>query len=455
MAFGSGVIRSGARGSAVREIQQFLADAGFDPGPIDGIYGSRTTAAVRQWQSSVGLTADGLFGPASRAAAEGGEGAGGEGGTRALPQNSRIVKVGNEYRLVWQLGEGLGWAWYEGSPQQFSNLYGADWRDEVSNTYLNAASFTAQYGNNFWGNVAEISLTADDPWTDMRDRIFQSFGVIPGFETPEIRRLILQGYFEGWSQTEFLAHYNQSEYYNSQSDIRREWAGLSETERQLRVDSKTAQLADLWRRFYGEDPAGGLNNPDLIRAATSIVSGEEGQDVWEYNTRVAAAQIEGTPAYQDAISQEQSEGAMDVNIHNLRGRVEDMWREWMGPLDMPSVNWSMDKARLLFMNDLSQQELEDSLRSQSQSAWQFKPPDLTWREWSTGARAVIRNQLELSEVGDSDALLGSILTQGLTGQDVVSAVRQDPRYRSTQNFYHQLSNAANDLGRQFGFVPGR
>jgi hypothetical protein len=40
---------AGARTSHVREVQQALVDAGYDPGPIDGIMGPRTKAALRKY----------------------------------------------------------------------------------------------------------------------------------------------------------------------------------------------------------------------------------------------------------------------------------------------------------------------------------------------------------------------------------------------------------------------
>lgn len=46
----------------VQEIQLALQRAGIDPGPIDGIYGPRTTAAVRSFQARHGLETDGLVG---------------------------------------------------------------------------------------------------------------------------------------------------------------------------------------------------------------------------------------------------------------------------------------------------------------------------------------------------------------------------------------------------------
>lgn len=55
----------------VDKTQAWLRDLGYDPGPIDGVYGSKTEAATRQAQTDLGITpADGRPGPATRALLE-------------------------------------------------------------------------------------------------------------------------------------------------------------------------------------------------------------------------------------------------------------------------------------------------------------------------------------------------------------------------------------------------
>src|SRR6056300_1095127 len=53
------------------DIQTFLNCNGFNPGPIDGLVGSRTTNAVVTFQKTVGITADGVVGPATKQAMRG------------------------------------------------------------------------------------------------------------------------------------------------------------------------------------------------------------------------------------------------------------------------------------------------------------------------------------------------------------------------------------------------
>lgn len=52
-----------AKPQSVKEIQMALANAGYEPGPIDGKMGSKTREAVRRFQKDAGLKADGVVGP--------------------------------------------------------------------------------------------------------------------------------------------------------------------------------------------------------------------------------------------------------------------------------------------------------------------------------------------------------------------------------------------------------
>ena len=54
--------------SSIKDIQTFLNCNGFNPGPIDGLSGSRTDGAIKSFQKTVGLTADGKVGPATKQA---------------------------------------------------------------------------------------------------------------------------------------------------------------------------------------------------------------------------------------------------------------------------------------------------------------------------------------------------------------------------------------------------
>jgi peptidoglycan hydrolase-like protein with peptidoglycan-binding domain len=56
------LLRPGASGEAVRELQTALKGLGYDPGPVDGQFGAGTEAAVKAFQKAQGITVDGIVG---------------------------------------------------------------------------------------------------------------------------------------------------------------------------------------------------------------------------------------------------------------------------------------------------------------------------------------------------------------------------------------------------------
>ena len=62
------VLKQGSTGSLVKTVQQKLKNWGYYTGSVDGIYGSKTVAAVKYFQRTNGLTADGIVGSKTAAA---------------------------------------------------------------------------------------------------------------------------------------------------------------------------------------------------------------------------------------------------------------------------------------------------------------------------------------------------------------------------------------------------
>lgn len=60
--------KQGSSGSTVTAIQQKLKEQGYYTYQVDGVYGSRTAAAVKRFQRDHGLTADGICGNQTLAA---------------------------------------------------------------------------------------------------------------------------------------------------------------------------------------------------------------------------------------------------------------------------------------------------------------------------------------------------------------------------------------------------
>jgi peptidoglycan hydrolase-like protein with peptidoglycan-binding domain len=56
------VLRPGSSGDVVRQLQSALQGLGYNPGAIDGQFGSRTEAAVKAFQRAQGIAVDGVVG---------------------------------------------------------------------------------------------------------------------------------------------------------------------------------------------------------------------------------------------------------------------------------------------------------------------------------------------------------------------------------------------------------
>jgi N-acetylmuramoyl-L-alanine amidase len=75
--------KRGSSGQRVTEIQTRLKNWGYYDGAVDGVYGSRTEAAVRWFQQKNGLSPDGQVGDQTLAALGISPGGGGGGGSDA------------------------------------------------------------------------------------------------------------------------------------------------------------------------------------------------------------------------------------------------------------------------------------------------------------------------------------------------------------------------------------
>lgn len=71
------ILKEGSTGQQVINLQYVLNRQGFYSGSLDGIFGSKTKAAVVQFQRNHGLQADGIVGAATLKALGNLEGIGG------------------------------------------------------------------------------------------------------------------------------------------------------------------------------------------------------------------------------------------------------------------------------------------------------------------------------------------------------------------------------------------
>jgi len=104
----------GSTGSEVTQIQTKLKSWGYYTGNIDGIYGSKTVAAVKSFQQKNGLTADGIAGSKTLAAM---------GITSSGSTSTTTLRYGSKGDLVTQVQNKLkSWGYYAGN---VDGIYGS------------------------------------------------------------------------------------------------------------------------------------------------------------------------------------------------------------------------------------------------------------------------------------------------------------------------------------------
>jgi len=87
----------------IRKVQETLRDKGYDPGPIDGVMGSQTRAAISQYQKSEGLPITGHLDGATA-------------GKLGVGQESEGGDFKTAGKDVGRGGEGVGHEMKEGKP---------------------------------------------------------------------------------------------------------------------------------------------------------------------------------------------------------------------------------------------------------------------------------------------------------------------------------------------------
>ncbi|MGV0027537.1 SH3 domain-containing protein, partial [Phormidesmis priestleyi] len=153
------LIVRGNTGPAVTEVQSALRGQGYDIG-VDGVFGGQTESALRNFQRSKGLAADGVVGSATASALGvsyngGGSGGGSNTGTVTITAGSGVnirSGPGTNYAIVGGLGNGARVSTF-GSSNGWLRVNGG-W---ISSAFTNGGSGGGSGGGS---NTGTVTITA-------------------------------------------------------------------------------------------------------------------------------------------------------------------------------------------------------------------------------------------------------------------------------------------------------
>jgi|GEM_PF-2464319 len=173
-------LKTGAESDAVRTLQQELTRLGYYTGAIDGLYGSGTTAAIRTFQSTNGLTADGAAGVNTLSLIDSGNARANVASEKSIetrvpsdPSSTDSSTSESEEETLGQIS-----MWY-GKVNQHRPV-GGSWTTDPDGT-AGAGNYAdwgndgwgdrkLQYCQRFWPETTEVELTTEQTITGWRTR---------------------------------------------------------------------------------------------------------------------------------------------------------------------------------------------------------------------------------------------------------------------------------------------
>ena len=169
----TGTLRLGARNEAVKSLQKKLSSAGFNPGRADGTFGPQTQRAVRDFQRSQGLKADGIAGRRTFSALDGGSRTTGANTTSGATTRGGVdgtARLTNQPR-----GKGMttGTITVNGNTYQF-NSGGRTKFSTPQGTYRVTAHMNSRSDRGFVRDGVGFSFRMEDPRRPGSDRFYDS-----------------------------------------------------------------------------------------------------------------------------------------------------------------------------------------------------------------------------------------------------------------------------------------
>jgi peptidoglycan hydrolase-like protein with peptidoglycan-binding domain len=391
-------LQQGSRGEEVRKMQQALLDAGFDPGPIDGIFGPKTASAVKAYQSSQSMVVNGVYDDYVKGFLEGdpaveGTTQDGVAGDQTDDPTTRFVGLPGNATELWrneETGEIYAVFFVPDTDPPVPLLMTVP-NEEVAKTYFkdgvvvydrttNSSGFTKS-GAVWWGDVADIPIEKKngDPWSGFLQKMERAKEVMPWLEDPDVWNIIAGAYLEGRPVEEWeLA---TTEWFRSKTEAERAWMT------KVAQDPSTALQVTQDNKIAMYDYFEGKGFTDIDPGLVDYITNQWTTGAW--SAKYAERQI-------DKLAGGGENYALDPDLQNFMtendvevtdatvglAKVETMWRDWLGPLYAPSEAEIQRWAGILRDDSVGgEARLTEHLRSQRMALYpEYADSTLMWRD---------------------------------------------------------------------------
>ena len=382
----------GNSGQAVTDLQQALQDAGYSPGPIDGIFGPLTAAAVNSYKTDNGLNPNGVAGSAVLSGlglAEDSEGDE-DGEYNNLPGGGEIWNVDGTAYVVYAVPgtePPVLMAWEVSSDENLESYFGPD-QDVVYDEEVTSDEFFNGIGAVVFGVDTELANFDDDPFASWSSIMEVEASIAPWILDEDYQTLIAMATLEGRALTD--AEIQSTSWWQDHTQAEREWMKLwygdrEEADRRLQDnrilarDTLTAAGLTGWEgsglaKFMADKVTTGVWSQTYFNNQVTAISDPESGIKLDDDLQAWTADIETTIAEED--------------------QVKAMVDEWLGPA---LGNWDeakIDKWAGILRNDPEgEQRLINRLQRQRLALFpQYEDKSLTYDDiadpWRTYAARV-------------------------------------------------------------------
>lgn len=370
-------LSNGSSGSSVRNLQQALLEAGFDPGPIDGIFGPRTEQAVRDYQAANNLEVNGIAGDGTLAGLGLNADDTGDGGPgMSVPGDPELWKVGNKTYLVYVVPDSyppvyMGWQALDDDDIQ--SFFGPD-QDIVYDQEMKFRE-ARQLGLLIFGTTDELANFDDDPfssWSYMMETEAQSQ---PWIMDEDYQALIAMAILEGRTLTD--AEIQSTSWWRDHSSAEREWMKLyhgDPEEAQRRLEDNRA----LARQVLTDSGLTGFGNGLVEFMADQVTKGAWSETY--FNTQVSAlSDPESQYTLDESLATFQEDLGTTIEHEDT---VSDLVNTWLGPA---LGQWSDDEinhwAGVLRNDPNGEQRLIEMLKNQRMALFpEYEDRNLSYQD---------------------------------------------------------------------------
>lgn len=311
--------------------------------------------------------------------------------------------------------------------------------------HLGQAAFQKLNNLGSWSQVAASSLPEEHPFTTFIKELKRQHGDVSWLHDEKFVSILLEGWAEGWSESEIQNVLQQTHWYQSRTDRQRAWEmDLNKADRRTQTKTWTQQVSDSLKELYGADfnlRSAGITQQNINKWAMDIASGKwgdpnEGFQFWLQRQQTKAEGVEGTPAWIGEQQKLEEQRAFANRPEDMFQQLKEESRYWLGPVALPSDDTLRKWATDLVSETKSDADWKHFLEKRAQVLYPFLDAGTSWQEFADPYKATLEktwgtpinwdNPL-LQQLGQTDAT-GKSTGNAMSFYDFEVLARQDPKF---------------------------